>query len=277
MESYEKEIIEFLKTNGPSHPSQLNSVIKKDTFFSKVILDELKNSGKILTTKGKLGGSPLYYLPMHEEKAKKMIFEGLDFVSKKFVKKIKEKRVIKESELSVQEKYILPKCLDFIIPIKRNNETYFKYYLDLSNEIISNTSNMPRIEPKTQESLFKQKISETSTNNMEDKIREKEINNFETITQNKLVELNFAIINKNKKKKGEIEYEIISQNPIKQKYYVKAKNKKRVSESDLAVAFTEAQKRKLPLIFVSENKLSKKVKEFANKNYGGLMTIIELK
>jgi len=277
MESYEKEIIKFLKTNGPSHPSQLNSVIKKDTFFSKVILDELKNSGKILTTKGKLGGSPLYYLPMHEEKAKKMIFDGLDFVSKKFVKKIKEKRVIKESELSVQEKYILPKCLDFIIPIKRNNETYFKYYLDLSNEIISNTSNMPRIEPKTQESLFKQKISETSTNNVKDKIREKEINNFETITQNKLVELNFAIINKNKKKKGEIEYEIISQNPIKQKYYVKAKNKKRVSESDLAVAFTEAQKRKLPLIFVSENKLSKKVKEFANKNYGGLMTIIELK
>ncbi len=284
MEVYEKKIIEFLKNNGPSHPSQINNIINKDTFFSKVILDELRNSGKIFATKGKLGGSPLYYLPIHEEKAKKMIFDGLDFVSKKLVNKIKERGVIRENELSVQEKFLLPRCLDFIISIKRNNEVYFKYY-SFDETLVNKTRSVGKHEvvgktvENTPASLFNERTSfeeRKVEKERKEKIKKEDSSEFASIVENELKKLGFTIINSNKKKKGEIDLEIMSLNQLKQKYYVKAKNKKRISESDIAIAFTEAQKQKLPLIFVSKHKLSKKVKEFSQKNYGGLILTIEL-
>ena len=48
-------------------------------------------------------------------------------------------------------------------------------------------------------------------------------------------------------------------------YYCKAKNKKRISDSDLSSAYVKGQLRKLPVLFISTGELSDKAEELLSK------------
>jgi len=54
-------------------------------------------------------------------------------------------------------------------------------------------------------------------------------------------------------------------------YMVKAKNKKKLNEGELLLAFTEAQNEKLPLIFLTNGETTKKAEEYMIKNMKGLV------
>tara|TARA_Y100000310_G_C20689449_1_gene821246 strand:- start:331 stop:1320 length:990 start_codon:yes stop_codon:yes gene_type:complete len=54
-------------------------------------------------------------------------------------------------------------------------------------------------------------------------------------------------------------------------YMVKAKNKKKLNEGELLLAFTEAQNEKLPLIFLTNGETTKKAQEYMIKNMKGLV------
>ncbi len=59
-------------------------------------------------------------------------------------------------------------------------------------------------------------------------------------------------------------------------YFVKARNKKSLSEGDLLLAFTEGQNLKLPTLYLSSGDITKKAKEYMNKNLKG-MNFIRIK
>ena len=54
-------------------------------------------------------------------------------------------------------------------------------------------------------------------------------------------------------------------------YYVKAINKKVVSNGDLSLAFNNGQKEKLPVMYLSNGKLSKKTEKFIEDNFKGYL------
>lgn len=58
-------------------------------------------------------------------------------------------------------------------------------------------------------------------------------------------------------------------------YYCKAKKKQRVSDSDLASAFVEGQMRKLPVLFATTGKLTKKAQEKMGKEFSSV-TVMEV-
>lgn len=62
----------------------------------------------------------------------------------------------------------------------------------------------------------------------------------------------------------------------KLRYYVKAKNKASINESDLSMAFAEGQLKKLPTILVVNGKINKKAIKLANTKLQGQLTIKEI-
>lgn len=59
-------------------------------------------------------------------------------------------------------------------------------------------------------------------------------------------------------------------------YFVKARNKKSLSEGDLLLAFTEGQNLKLPTLYLSSGDITKKAREYMTKNLKG-MNFIRIK
>ena len=57
----------------------------------------------------------------------------------------------------------------------------------------------------------------------------------------------------------------------KAKYFCKAKNRKKITESDLSTAMMQAQSKGLPLIFVTTGKISKKAKEMLNIDFKNII------
>ena len=56
------------------------------------------------------------------------------------------------------------------------------------------------------------------------------------------------------------------------KYFVKCKDKKNISDADLSLAFGEGQQKKLPVLFLTGGKLSKKAEKYIEDNLKGQIT-----
>lgn len=73
------------------------------------------------------------------------------------------------------------------------------------------------------------------------------------------------------KKNSEIDFIVEIPSPVGNlMYYCKAKNKARVSDSDLSNAYVKGQSKKLPVLFLSSGDLSKKAVEMINSELKGL-------
>ena len=62
-----------------------------------------------------------------------------------------------------------------------------------------------------------------------------------------------------------------------QKFLVKSKSKKSISEGDVSKLYVEATSAKLPAILITQSTPSKKVMDYISKNFGGLIRIMTLK
>ena len=81
---------------------------------------------------------------------------------------------------------------------------------------------------------------------------------------------NLDIINKEKLKKSE--YHLVLKDHEKDAYhFCKAKDKKTISDGDLATAFVYAQSKKMSCIFITTGKLSKKAEQMLSKEFAGLV------
>jgi len=81
---------------------------------------------------------------------------------------------------------------------------------------------------------------------------------------NKIKKIEEIIVKKNK------EYEFladINSDVGLVKFFVVAKDKKKITDADLSLAHNKAQLKKLPLMFLSSGELDKKAKEYINNNY----------
>jgi hypothetical protein len=82
-----------------------------------------------------------------------------------------------------------------------------------------------------------------------------------------IIIINIDVIRKN----SEIDYEIEIPSTIGNiMYYCKVKSKKKVNDSDLASAFVQGQLKKLPVLFLTQGKLTKKAKEMLNVEFQNL-------
>ena len=142
----------------------------------------------------------------------------------------------------------------------------------LTSEINSTVQERVPIQPKEKKKKEKKTVQETK--------KEETDTNKELLKEDFFISIEKYLLNRKIKtlkceiiKKGR-EIDLIVEVPSNLGnllYYAKAINKKVVSNGDLSLAFNNGQKEKLPVMYLSNGKLSKKTEKFIEDNFKGYL------
>lgn len=277
MQELKENILNFVKTKGPVIPIQISKLINSDIFLASALLSELTNSKQIKSTKAVIGSSHVYYAPGQESKIGNFLYPYLKEREKQAYALIKEKKVLKNSELEPWQRVALNDLKDFAVLLEHTSnekmEFFWKFYLTPNEEAESliKRITMPIIKEELQQKLVSEEIKEKKREE-EKAVKPKKVraadsdffNNVrDYIEKNKINIASEETIRKNK----EINFSVKIPSPIGElNYLVKAKSKKTISEADISLAYSESQQRKLPVILFINGKVNKKAEKLIKEH-----------
>jgi len=281
-----QKIIELIKTKGPVIPAHVSKEINSDILMSSAHLSELSSEGKVKISNIKVGGTPLYYLPGQEESLQNFS-SNLHEKARKAFELLKEKKILRDTKSDPVIRVALREIKDFAIPLQvtyqDNKEIFWKWHMlgkeeaetliksaltkkDVVRKEIKQEPAKKTIEEKKSE-IKKEIIKKEPLKQREIKTDKtshflEEINSY--FNHNKITIKNKEIIRKN----SEVDFILEVPSTIGAlEFYCKAKNKKRVNDSDLSSAYAQGQLKKLPVLFLTKGELTKKAKEFSEKEF----------
>jgi hypothetical protein len=312
-------VIDILKEQGPSLPSQISSKIGLSLLFTSALLSEMVSDKTLRISYLKVGGSPLYLLPGQENMLENFL-KYLHGKEKEALTLLKEKQILNDENLEPVQRVCLNSVKDFALTLKVNSDNqqkiFWRYFTVSEDEAMKKAleavqpeaSQKPKEPDKKLDEFEKpDEIQETIRKLKEEKsikplhpvgIDERE--KYEKKEEKPVVEeqkvLHPEILKKKvrkraptKKKKDfnskaldyihEKEMNIVRNFEDENKicvaqmdsklglmnFLVYTINKKSLTEADLSLAFTEGQQEKLPVLLVTNGKLTKKAEEYQRK------------
>src|SRR3989338_1655583 len=269
-------IVSIIKLKGPSLPVQIARLSGLEPLFASAFLSELYNEEKIKISNMRIGSSPLYYISGQEELLENFS-QYLNQREKEALSLLKNKKILEDEKQSPVIRVALRAIKDFAVPIrtKINNEekTIWKYFLVQNSELKQildskeQTVKSPEpIQPAQQlsqpiekkQEIEQSAISQEHAEKIEkpqrkrQKPRQIEQSNFtlkiKEHLSSKQIEIFDIIIEKKKEFIAKIR---IGSMFGKQEYYLTAKDKKRISETDLTIAHQKAQSEKMIALLMS--------------------------
>jgi len=301
MQELKNVALDFVRKEGPILPVQLAKVIGRDITFSGAVLSEFIANKKMLISKGKIGGSPLYYVQGQESKLQRL--EGyLNGREKEAFLLLKEKKLLRESDCEPWLRVALKEIQDFayqlnVVSEDGGSSTFWKWYLlkdDEVNQLVSSylepiknegIALEEEVKPAildvkpvkqdvqiTQQELLKNFVDERSIKPV--KLKSKRKIKVEKVVpvvelENYLRNKNIEILSKEVYKKGK-EVDMVAYVPSelgKLKYFIAFRNKKRISDTDLSAIYGRAQVKGVHAILLSNGELTKKAKQQLLNDY----------
>lgn len=287
------KILEFVKVKGPVLPVQISKEIGSNILMASAHLAELTASGRLKISTIKVGGSPLYYLPGQEAMLQKYT-TNMNDKEKKAFDLLNQSKILRDSEQEPVIRVALREIKDFAIPLNVNYnnriEIFWKWHL-INNEeaekiikeklqILEMPTEKGAEEKLQQETKEQQKIEEKPVQQTQTQLKEKirkykpkdKEDNFlkdamKFFEKSKISVLSTETIKKN----SEIDFIVEIPSVVGNlQYYCKAKNKKRISDSDLSNAYVRGQFKKLPILVISAGDLSAKAEEILTKELNNI-------
>ena len=297
MQELKFKVIEYIRMRGPVIPVQISKQIGSNILFAGAVLSELLSNGKVKISHAKIGGSPVYYFPGQEPRLT-MLYSHLNQREKQAFDLLKQNQVLQDRALQPVERVALREIKDFAFPLQINNEIFWRWYLlneeealKLINQAIDNEKQKipileePKLQPQIEVKPIIQEVQEKlqpkveiKKEIIEEKVKEKKerkvkketkAKDFASILKNYFDNKGIKIINEEIIKKGkEFDYLVeISSKIGNVRFFLSAKDKKKISDADLSLAHNKAQLKKLPLMILSNGELTKQAKEYINNNY----------
>ncbi|MBI5065689.1 hypothetical protein HZA97_05625 [Candidatus Woesearchaeota archaeon] len=280
---------------GPLQPVRTAKELKTDSFVASAMLSDLKSKGKLQISHLKIGSSPLYFLPQKKHQLENYA-DHLNEKEKKAFNLLKEKKIIRNSELDPLTKVCLQQLKDFAEPIQVSyqdkSEIFWKWYalndnefeekvkllitpLQVKEEKKEHKIEETKLETKQEVKLqTKEKIEEKKTELKQEAIVEKEektkkITEFQDEFSEFFEKNKIQIVDILSKRTGEKDLIIeIPSSVGNLTYFCKIKNKKSITDSDVSKAFLQGQSRKLPVLILSTGNTNKKAVELLNELRG---------
>ncbi len=304
-----EKALTFVKSNGPVLPLQIGKHLGTNTIFAGAILSELIAGKHIFVTHATIGSSPLYYVKGQEEKLGPSLYNYLKQKEKQAYDKIKEAKIVRESEAEPWQRVAMRDLKDFCFPLtvtidQEKIEIFWKFYLvseeetkDLINSMLKKEELVEPIQEVIKQEEKQEVIQEIPKTLIEEKLIKKPVIK-PKLEQTHLQEIKEPVKDKNLEKDKFYNYikEFCSKNNIqiseeftvsKNKefdfiakipsniglitYYIKATNKKTINEGDVSLAFSESQLKKLPCLFLTTGKLNKKASLILNKKFQNII------
>lgn len=293
------QILEIVRKEGPILPAQISQKVISNVLFTSAILSDLSAQGQVKLSKAKIGSSPVYYAKGQEPKLQ-MLYKHLGEKPRKIYDILKEKKVIRDKELEPWQRVAIREIKDFAMMLnvshQSEQEIFWKWYLTSDEEakkkvVETLKQEMPQEEPEQEEpkqeelkpepkeELKKELVREPNPEK-EEQAKEKKENIKKPVTErfygmvntyfsdNRIVILEESAIRKN------TEYEFVIGIPSalgNLRYFVTAKNKKKISDAELNMAYTNGERKKLPTIFMSTGDMTKKAEKYLDTHLKGLV------
>lgn len=287
------KILEFVKIKGPVLPVQVSKEIGSNILMASAHLAELTASNKLKISTIKVGGSPLYYLAGQEEMLQRYT-ANMNDKEKKAYDLLQQNKILRDSEQEPVIRVALREIKDFAVPLNvnfnNNREIFWKWHMAGNEE----AEHLIKQKLDIIEKPEGKKIEEKTIEKMQEKTEEKQIHPIQKEIKLKTKErkpgqkdkedifLRDAIkfFEKNKiniisteviKKNSEVDFIVELPSVVGNlQYYCKARNKKRVSNSDLSNAYVKGQFKKLPVLVISTGDLSSKAQEMLAKELNNI-------
>ncbi len=277
-------ILTSISTKGPSLPAYVARAANLSILFASAFLSELYAEGKVRMSNMKVGSSSLYYLEGQEAQLENFV-EYLNSREKEAFDMLKKEKILSDELQPPAIRVALRAVKDFAIPIKLTvdgeQKICWKYFLvpdsevkSIAQEHFGQEKKNEKVESQTSliqkpaESLQEpEKIQEIQTKK-EMKVRKKPQNEESAFTKKvkaHLIKHNVEVLSTILEKKKELLAKI-SVNTLfgKQEYYLIAKDKKKISEDDLAIILQKAQAEKMPALLLSSGDIDKKSRAYLN-------------
>ncbi len=284
MRENKSKILEYIRLNSPVLPVQVSKYIGTNIIMAGALLSELVRDKQVRITKVKSGGSPFYYIPGQESRLQKLV-SFLPQKEKEICEILRNKKVIRDKTSEPWQRVALRSVTDFAIPLQvtsdHGEEIFWKWYLvdnsdikDIVDDIIGNRKEIKeekkdvKKESEIQKPLVKEekKKVEYAGDDFFDLLK----NYF---SNSKIYVEREEIIRKNR------EFSFVVKIPSKiglLKYFVKARNKKSISDADLSLAYSEGQQVKLPVLFLTNGKLTKKAEKYLEDRLKGQLVFKQI-
>ncbi|MBW2975344.1 FaeA/PapI family transcriptional regulator [Candidatus Woesearchaeota archaeon] len=186
-----------------------------------------------------------WYLLANEE-AEQLIRQAI-----KGVQKPEEKEIKKPEESTVQKKENEPE--------KKESEKPAESIVQKTEKPLETEIQKKPAEPYKKEKAKKINTKKTSSNQFMEKV-------LSYFNRNKI-----TLLSKEPIRISEIDFIVQIPSALGDlEYYCKAKDKKRVNDSDLASAFAQGQLRKLPVLLITPGDLTKRAKEMLQRDFKGM-------
>lgn len=285
------QILEIVRKEGPVLPSQISQKVVSNILFTSAMLSDLVRQNQVKISKAKIGSSPVYYVKGQEYKLQ-MLYKYLGEKPRKVYDIIKEKKILRDKALEPWQRVAVREIQDFATMLTVNyqgiQETFWKWYQTPDEEAKQKIltllkQEMPqkeiKPEPQKEEKKTEKKDErppkeEKQVKPKEEKkiIKKKDEHFFEKIKeyfeQNKIKILQEKILRKG------TEFEFLIEIPSavgRLRYYVVAKNKKRVNDAELSLAYSKGEREKMPTMFLSTGELTKKSQKYLDTHLRGLV------
>ena len=127
------KILALIKTIGPLLPTKVAKNLGTDILIASAHLSDLKSQGKIKISYLKIGGSPLYFLAGQERELFEFAQGNMKSQDYGVLVDLKNKEVLRESDLDVLPKVALRGLRDFSVPLHvtvgGKKEIFWKWHL----------------------------------------------------------------------------------------------------------------------------------------------------
>jgi len=266
IEEVKNEIMGILNQQGPSIPIRISKQLKIEPMLASAILSELLSERRIITSNMRIGSSPLYLLPGQENQIEKFI-DNISGVQKTALLKLKQNKILEDEKQEPAIRVALRSLKDFAVPLRFQEKIIWKYFTVENKEI-----------QETLERGTKKPIPEISKDIPEVKNKEKPIlqikekRNIKRSVKNEkffeevkdfLLKKDIEFLRELETSKKEILAVVrINSDLGKLNLLLVAKDKKRISEADLTMAYQKSMEEKMPCLFISYGEPSKKTNEF---------------
>jgi len=279
VEEVKNKILAYLNEKGPALPVTLSSVVQLSLIFTSAILSEMLNIQKIKISHMKIGSSPLYFLPGQEMQLENFI-DNLSGVEKTAYLKLKQEKILQDDLQEPAIRVALRSIKDFAIPFKFQENLYWKYFTIQTSEIqfllkpqasLSQTQSSPMSLPSSisqEKSTIPQQLAQQSESKkpllkIAKKSKPQKSNEFiehiKSFLEKKDIELLKEISSDKRELIGKIR---INSGFGKLIFLLIAKNKKKLQQSDITLAYQKAIEEKMPCYILAYEEPSKKTLEF---------------
>ena len=295
MPDLREKALGYIKQYGPVIPVQLSKELHTDILMAGAILSELVANKMVKITSVKRGGSPFYYTSGQEYKLQNLK-EHLHEKEQEAYSLLSKEKVVKDKDVGPVLRVALRALKDYAIPItvtsRNGEELFWRWYLSSEQDVKKRvellltdavqeekkeeiqTISYPQGEPQEKRIPLVQKevIKEKPLPVREEKKILKPVEKpFDNLVRAYFTKHDFSIVVEESVRKNR-EHSYVARIPSqigKLDFYVKIKNKKVITPTDLSLAYSEGQLKKLPVLFISNCVLTKKAQENLAKQFKG--------